>query len=51
MKQTATIVAFGIIQMIILTIFGLYFYRLKHTLPKEVPVPIAPQSQSLSFDQ
>lgn len=31
MKQMSVIITLGIIQIIILSLFGLYFYQLKHT--------------------
>ncbi|NCQ05951.1 MAG: hypothetical protein GW815_00050 [Candidatus Moranbacteria bacterium] len=37
MKQTPIMITLGIIQIIILSLFGMYFYRLKHTTVPLVP--------------
>ncbi|MEI8097136.1 MAG: hypothetical protein WCG73_03460 [Candidatus Moraniibacteriota bacterium] len=35
MKQMSVVITLGIIQMIILSLFGLYFYQLKHSVSVE----------------
>ena len=37
MKQQSIIITLGIIQVILLTLFGLYFYRLAHRASSETP--------------
>ncbi|MFZ2187363.1 MAG: hypothetical protein WAV46_01920 [Candidatus Moraniibacteriota bacterium] len=37
MRQQSVIITLGVIQIIILTLFGLYFYRLAHTSSQGKP--------------
>ncbi len=38
MKQVSVIITLGIIHIIILSLFGMYFYRLKHSEVNNPPV-------------
>lgn len=46
MKQLSVVITLGIIQIIILSLFGLYFYQLKHPSPLN-KIPATSEKNSL----
>jgi len=44
-KSLSTVIILGLIQVIILTLFGFYFYRMTH-LSEKIPPPVAPVSEN-----